>query len=164
MVTEVSHQSVRCSSVLICCFVISWFVQFFSPKITGHLSPWSIIRTGGDFGQEIAALFWADDSAPTFISSGHNLSLQAQLSFQLKNKFFLSIKGQDQVHSCELQEYKYFLAIGLLLSGMSSQPKLWRLLFLTAISPTPFGLPEIHPCGKSTCISCSPNLCPVVII
>lgn len=88
MVTEVSHQPVRYSSVLICCFVISWFVQFFSPKITGHLSPWSIIRTGGDFGQETAALFWADDSAPTFISSGHNLSLQAQLSFQLKNKFF----------------------------------------------------------------------------
>lgn len=42
--------------------------------------------------------------------------------------------------------------------------QLWRLLFLMAISPSPFGLLEIHPCAKSTCISWSPNLCPVVII
>lgn len=153
----------RYSSVLICCFIISWFVQFFRPKITVHLSPLSITRIGGDFGQQTAASFWTDDSAAAFISSECNLTLQAQLSFQPNNKFVLSIKGQDRVLSCELQEYKYFLAIGLLLSGMSSQ-KLWHLLFLTAISPTPLGLPEIHLCAKSTCISCSSNLSPVVII
>lgn len=117
---EVSHQSMRYSSVIICCFVTFWFVQLFPPKITVHLSPWSTTRIGGDFGQQTAASFWTDDSAAAFISSGRNLTLQAQLSFQPNNKFVLSIKGQDQVLSCELQEYKYFLAIGLLLSSMSS--------------------------------------------
>lgn len=66
-----------------------------------------------------------DDSAPTFISSGHNLTFQAQMlqpGFQLQSKSVLCIKGRDRVLSCELQEYKYFLAIGLLLSGVSSKP------------------------------------------
>lgn len=93
---------------------------------------------GGDFGQETAASFWTDDSTPTFISSGHNLTLQAQLSFQLENKYVLSIKGQDQILSYELQEYKYFLALGLLLPGMSSQPKIVAPAVSDGNFPNPF--------------------------
>lgn len=112
-VTEVSYHCMGYSSVLI------WLFFFFS-KITGLLSPLSVIRVEVILVRRLLPCFRTDDSAPTFISSGHNLTLQAQmlqLSFQLQSKSVLCIKGQDQVLSCELQEYKYFLAIGLLLSS-----------------------------------------------
>jgi len=103
--------------------VLFLFGVFFSPKIAGLLSPLSVIRVEVILVGRLLPYFRTDDSAPTFISRGHNLTLRAQMlqpSFQLQSKSVLRIKGQDHVLSCELQEYKYFLATGLLLSGVSS--------------------------------------------
>lgn len=82
-----------------------------------------------------------DDTAPTFISSGHNLSFQVQmlqLSFSCRKKSVLCIKGQDQVLSCELQEYKYFLAIKLSLSGVSSESTIVAPAVSDGNFPIPF--------------------------
>lgn len=105
------------------CFCLWFFVVVFPKEISGLPSPLSVIRVQVILVRKLLHYFRTDDSAPTFISSVHNLTLQAQmlqLSFQLQSKSVLCIKGQDRVLSCELQEYKYFLAIGLLLSGVSS--------------------------------------------
>ncbi|OPJ71329.1 hypothetical protein AV530_018637 [Patagioenas fasciata monilis] len=48
------------------------------------------------------------------------------------------MRGQDRVLSCELQEYKYFLAIGLLLSGVSSQPTIVASALSDSNFPIPF--------------------------
>lgn len=108
-------------------------VQFcsytFFPKATCLRIPRSFIRAEAEqyliLLRRLLLESKRDDSAPTFISSGHNLTFQAQmlhLGFQLQSKSVLCIKGQDRVLDCELQEYKYFLAIGLVLSGVSSKP------------------------------------------
>lgn len=108
----------------------------FFPKATQSLQiPRSFIRAEAEqyliLVRRLLLESKRDDTAPTFISSGHNLTFQAQmlqLGFQLQSKSVLCIKGQDRVLDCELQEYKYFLAIGLLLSGVSSKP--------TIVAPT----------------------------
>lgn len=103
------------------CSYLGWWGFF--PKITGLLNPLSVIRVEVILVRRLLPYSRTDDSFPTSISSGRNLTFQAQmlqLSFQLQSKSVLCIKGQDQVLSCELQEYKYFLAIGLLLSGVCS--------------------------------------------
>lgn len=149
MVTEVSHQSMRYSSVLICCLVISWFVQYFFPQkslatsVHEVLSGWEVILVRRLLpSSELMTQLPPLSALGTILPSKHN-----RVSNWRTNLYCLSkVRIKSSAVSC--RSINTFWQLDFCFLVCLPSQKLWHLLFLMAISPTPFGLPETHPLCK----------------